>query len=79
MFCILHRHAPAGPQPGASWDNLTRISEFQVSTADANQAHMGSERVILEADHPYSNPHGGTIAFGHDGYLYIPLAMAETR
>ena len=62
-----------GPQPGASWDNLTRIAEFTVSTTDANQADMGSERVILEADHPYSNHNGGTLAFGPDGYLYISI------
>lgn len=62
-----------GPQPGANWNNLTRISEFTVSTTDANQANMGSERVILEADHPYSNHNGGTLAFGPDGYLYISI------
>lgn len=61
-----------GPQPGASWDNLTRISEFKVA-ADGNSADMGSERVILEADHPQGNHNGGTVAFGPDGYLYISI------
>src|SRR5450631_427078 len=45
---------PGTPVPGASgatWDNLTRISEFKVSVADPNQADMSSERVLLEADH----------------------------
>ena len=63
---------PGGPQPGANWDNLTRISEFKV-LAGGNQADMSSERVILEEDHPESNHNGGTIAFGPDGFLYISI------
>ena len=40
-----------GPQPGASWNNLSRISEFKVS-ADRNRADMNSEKVLLEWDDP---------------------------
>jgi hypothetical protein len=58
---------------GSGWDNLTRISEFKVSAADANQADPASERVILEGDHPYLNHNGGTLAFGPDGFLYISI------
>jgi len=61
-----------GPQPGSSWNSLTRISEFTV-TPGANTADPGTEKVILEADHPQSNHNGGTIAFGADGFLYISI------
>jgi glucose/arabinose dehydrogenase len=62
----------APPRTGG-WDNLTRISEFKVSSADPDQADINSEKIILEADHPQSNHNGGTIAFGADGFLYISI------
>ncbi|WP_276496237.1 PQQ-dependent sugar dehydrogenase [Pontibacter litorisediminis] len=61
-----------GPTPDASWNNISRISEFMVSS-DPTKADMGSERVILEVDQPQSNHEGGTLAFGPDGYLYISI------
>lgn len=64
---------PGGPLPGTNWNNLSRISEFMVSSANPNIADPGAERPLLELDDPQSNHNGGTLAFGPDGYLYISI------
>lgn len=63
---------PGGPTNGATWNNLSRISEFKVFP-DVLRADMASERIILEWDDPQGNHNGGTLCFGLDDYLYISI------
>jgi glucose/arabinose dehydrogenase len=74
-FYVFYTAPPraGGPQPGVSWNNLTRISEFKVSASNSNLADLATERIILEADHPQLNHNGGNNCVGPDGYLYIGI------
>ena len=65
--------APPRESAPEGWDCTNRISEFRVSQEDPDKVDMSSERVLIEVDKPQGNHNGGGIAFGPDGYLYIPL------
>ncbi|MGH8873056.1 MAG: PQQ-dependent sugar dehydrogenase [Acidimicrobiia bacterium] len=50
--------------------SVSRISEFTVSS-DPNRADLGSERVLLTVDQPFTNHNGGMLLFDEAGYLLI--------
>lgn len=52
-------------------DNV--IVRYQVSADDPNRADPASRTVLLTIDQPYVDHNGGSMAFGHDGYLYIGI------
>ncbi|GAB5441947.1 MAG: hypothetical protein Fues2KO_22960 [Fuerstiella sp.] len=55
------------------------VSSFRVSDADANLADPDSETVVMKISQPFSNHNGGSMVFGHDGYLYIALGDGGGR
>lgn len=73
QFYVYYTAPPAagGPEEGATWNNISRISQF--TAVSPTSADAGSEQVILEINQPQGNHEGGTIAFGPDGYLYISI------
>ena len=65
--------APRRPAAPDNYDNTTTIAQFRAAGSRQAHADAGSERIILQVDHPQSNHNGGTVAFGPDGYLYISI------
>ena len=71
----LHYSAPPDGVEGTlpdGWDHWEVVSEFEVAD-DGLSADPDSERRLLEIPKPQYNHDAGPMAFGPDGYLYVPM------
>ncbi|WP_019177083.1 PQQ-dependent sugar dehydrogenase [Methanomassiliicoccus luminyensis] len=65
--------APLRDGAPKGWNCTNHLVEYRAAKDDPNRADPGSRRVLLSLDKPQMNHNGGHIAFGPDGYLYVPL------
>jgi glucose/arabinose dehydrogenase len=70
---FVYYSAPLRPEGPQGWNHTSVLSEFTVSEANRYTADPDSERVILQINQPQANHNAGSIVFGPDDYLYIPL------
>jgi glucose/arabinose dehydrogenase len=70
---FVYYSAPLRPAGPAGWDHTNVVAEFNMMADNPNQGDLASQRIILQIDQPQFNHNSGHIAFGPDGYLYIPI------
>ncbi|GAB3041336.1 PQQ-dependent sugar dehydrogenase [Natronobiforma cellulositropha] len=68
---VVNYSAPPDDETPDGWSHVQVIAEFEAT--DDESADPDSERRILEFQHPQYNHDSGPMAFGPDGYLYVPM------
>ena len=66
------RYSAAPPDPNVEYSHDAVLAEFEV-TPDLTGVVQGSERRLLTLEQPGAQHNAGDIAFGPDGYLYVPF------
>ncbi|MFC7213086.1 PQQ-dependent sugar dehydrogenase [Saliphagus sp. GCM10025334] len=69
---FVHYSAPPNDETADGWSHVEVISEFHASS-DRSEGDPDSETVLLEFQKPQYNHDAGPMAFGPDGYLYVPM------
>jgi glucose/arabinose dehydrogenase len=72
---VLHPRYPDDPRVFVNYTDLagdTVIASFRRSV-DPDRLDPASEAIVLAVDQPFANHNGGGLAFGPDGFLYVPL------
>jgi glucose/arabinose dehydrogenase len=70
---FIYYSAPLRAEAPQGWDHTSHLSAFTVSPDNPDVADPASEEIIMQVDQPQGNHNAGSITFGPDGYLYVPL------
>jgi glucose/arabinose dehydrogenase len=70
--CFVRYSAPPRDGTPDGYSHTFVLSEFRIEPG-SGAVDRASERPILEIPQPQSNHNAGDVAFGPDGYLYVPV------
>ena len=72
LFYLHYSAPPTDELRTINWDHIEVVSEFQ-ATEDFSSGNPDTERPLLRIPSPQYNHDAGPMAFGPDGYLYVPM------